>query len=393
MGKSNLYHKWRRISLYKQITYRGRIIILKAILMLEDGKLFKGENIGCSGETIGEVVFNTSMIGYQEILTDPSYCEQIVTMTYPQIGNYGVNSIDVESDKIQAKGLIVKECFNYYSNWRAEGSLEDYLKKYNIVGLAGIDTRQLTRHIRLEGAMKGIISTETKAESELKKKMEDYPSITKRDLVKYVTCDKPYIYNPKKGDYKQFVVAVDFGVKMGILKCLDREGFRIIVVPASTKPEEILKYKPDGIFLSNGPGDPAAVNYAVTNIKKLIGKKPIFGICLGHQLLALALGAKTYKLKFGHHGGNYPVKNLRTGKIEITSQNHGFEVDKESLKDIGNTNYKITHLNLNDNTIEGLEYVDINAFTVQYHPEIKPGPHDSGCVFNKFTELIKNFNN
>ncbi|MBC8386640.1 MAG: glutamine-hydrolyzing carbamoyl-phosphate synthase small subunit [Actinobacteria bacterium] len=366
---------------------------MKAILMLEDGKLFKGINIGCSGETIGEVVFNTSMIGYQEILTDPSYCEQIVTMTYPQIGNYGVNSVDVESDKIQAKGLIVKEFFDYYSNWRAEGSLGDYIKKYNIIGLAGIDTRQLTRHIRLEGAMKGIISTETEDESELKKKIEGYPSIIKRDLVKYVTCDKPYIYNPKKGDYRYIVVAVDFGVKMGILKCLDWEGFRIIVVPASTKPEEILKYNPDGIFLSNGPGDPAAVNYAITTIKELIGKKPIFGICLGHQLLAIALGAKTYKLKFGHHGGNHPVKNLETGKVEITSQNHGFAVDEESLKDIASTGCKVTHLNLNDNTIEGLKYVDINAYTVQNHPEGKPGPHDSRYVFSKFTELIKNFNN
>jgi len=361
--------------------------------MLEDRKLFRGISIGCSGETIGEVVFNTSMIGYQEILTDPSYCEQIVTMTYPQIGNYGVNSVDVESDKIQVKGLIVKECFDYYSNWRAEGSLEDYLKNYSIVGLAGIDTRQLTRHIRLEGAMKGIISTETDNENELKKKINSYPSIVKRDLVKHVTCSKPYVYNPEKNDYKYIVVALDFGIKMGILKCLDWEGFRIIVVPAFTKPEEILKYNPDGIFLSNGPGDPTAVSYGVTTIKELIGKKPVFGICLGHQLLALALGAKTYKLKFGHHGGNHPVKNLETGKVEIVSQNHGFAIDKESLKDSKGTSCKITHLNLNDNTIEGLEYKDINAYAVQYHPEGKPGPHDSRYIFSKFTELIKNFNN
>jgi len=362
---------------------------LKAILMLEDGKIFEGANIGCSGETIGEVVFNTSMMGYQEILTDPSYCEQIITMTYPQIGNYGVNSTDVESGKIQVRGIIVKEFFDYYSNWRAEGSLGDYLKKYNIVGLAGIDTRQLTRHIRLEGAMKGIISTETSDKKELKKKLNNYPSIIKRDLVKFVTCDRPYVYNPKKRGFKYNVVALDFGIKMGILKCLDWEGFRITVVPASTGSKEILKYDPDGIFLSNGPGDPSAVGYAITTIKELIGEKPIFGICLGHQFLALALGAKTYKLKFGHHGGNHPVKNLETGKVEITSQNHGFSVDEKSLKNIAGC--EITHINLNDNTIEGLRYTGINAFTVQNHPEGKPGPHDSRYVFSKFTELIKKF--
>jgi carbamoyl-phosphate synthase small subunit len=360
--------------------------------MLEDGKIFEGENIGCSGETIGEVVFNTSMIGYQEVLTDPSYCEQIVNMTYTQIGNYGVNSTDVESDRIQVKGLIVKELFEYYCNWRAEGSLPDYLKKYKIVGMEGIDTRQLTRHIRLEGSMKGIISTETENKNELMKKLDGYPSITDRDLAKYVTCGKPYVYNPGKKGYKHTIVAIDFGVKLGMLKCLDWEGFKIIVVPASSKAEEILKYDPEGIFLSNGPGDPAAVGYAVDTIKELIGKKPIFGICLGHQLLAIALGAKTYKLKFGHHGGNHPVKNLETGKVEITSQNHGFAVSEESLKNIRGTGYRVTHINLNDNTIEGLEFAGINAYTVQHHPEGKPGPHDSRYVFSKFAELIENFN-
>ncbi len=357
--------------------------------MLEDGKVFEGTNIGYSGETIGEVVFNTSMMGYQEILTDPSYCEQIVIMTYPQIGNYGVNSVDVESGKIQVKGIIVKEFFDYYSNWRAEGSLGDYLKKYNIVGLEGIDTRELTRHIRLEGAMKGIISTETGDKKELKKKLKGYPSIIKRDLVKFVTCERPYVYNPKKRDYRYNVVALDFGMKLGILKCLDWEGFRITVVPASTGTGEILKYDPDGIFLSNGPGDPSAVDYAITTIRELIGKKPIFGICLGHQFLALALGAKTFKLKFGHHGGNHPVKNLETGKVEITSQNHGFAVDEESLKHIAGC--RVTHINLNDSTIEGLRYTGVNAFTVQTHPEGKPGPHDSRYLFSKFTELIKKF--
>jgi len=361
--------------------------------MLEDGKIFKGKNIGHGGEAIGEVVFNTSMMGYQEILTDPSYCEQIVTMTYPQIGNYGVNSEDVESGKIQIKGIIVKEYFDYYSNWRAEGSLGDYLKKYNIVGLSEIDTRQLTKHIRRKGAMKGIISTVTEDERELREKLDSYPDIKGRDLAKYVTCDKPYIYNTRKKDYKYTIVAIDFGIKRGILKCLDWSGYKVIVVPASTCVSEILKYKPDGILLSNGPGDPAAVKYAIKNISKLVGKKPIFGICLGHQLMALALGASTYKLKFGHHGGNHPVKDLRTGKVEITAQNHGFSVLKDSLKNIKKTNYKVTHINLNDNTIEALEYPDISVFTVQHHPEGKPGPHDSRHIFGKFEDLIKDFNN
>jgi carbamoyl-phosphate synthase small subunit len=357
--------------------------------MLEDYEIFRGVNIGCSGETIGEVVFNTSMAGYQEILTDLSYYEQIVTMTYPQIGNYGVNSVDVESDRIQVKGLIVKEYFDYYSNWRAEDSLGNYLKKYNIIGLADIDTRQLTRHIRLKGSMKGIISTETDNKEELKEKLDSYPSIVNRDLVKYVTCSRPYVYNPERNGFRYMVLVMDFGVKRGILKCLDWEGFKLIVVPASMSAEEILKYNPDGIFLSNGPGDPSAVGYAVQTIKKLMGRKPIFGICLGHQLLAIALGAKTYKLKFGHHGGNHPVKNLETGEVEITSQNHGFAIDRESLKNIKDTGYKITHINLNDNTIEGLKYEDINAYTVQHHPEGKPGPHDSRYIFNKFAELME----
>lgn len=362
---------------------------MKAVLMLEDGKLFRGVNIGCSGETIGEVVFNTSMVGYQEILTDPSYYEQIVTMTYTQIGNYGVNSTDVESDRIQTRGLVVKECFDYYSNWRAEGSLQDYLEKYNIIGLEDIDTRQLTRYIRLEGSMKGIISTETDNKNKLKEKLDSYPSIANRDLVRHVTCNKPYVYNPERNDCRYIVLVMDFGVKRGILKCLDWEGFKLVVVPASMGPEEILKYNPDGIFLSNGPGDPSAVNYAVQTIRGLIGKKPIFGICLGHQLLAIALGAKTYKLKFGHHGGNHPIKNMETGKVEITSQNHGFAVDEESLKNIKDTGYKITYINLNDSTIEGLRYKDINAYSVQHHPEGKPGPHSSRYIFNKFTELMK----
>ncbi len=364
---------------------------MEANLILEDGMKFRGNNIGCSGETIGEVVFNTSMIGYQEVLTDPSYYGQIVVMTYPEIGNYGVNSIDVESDKIQAKGLIVKECSDYYSNWRAEGNLQDYLKKNGIVGMDWIDTRQLTRHIRLEGSMKGIISTDNYDEGELKEKLDGYPSIINRDLVQYVTCKKPYIYNPELKDYRYMVVVLDFGIKAGILKCLAWEGLKLVVVPANTGAEQILKYKPDGILLSNGPGDPSALKYAIKTIKKLIGIKPLFGICMGHQLLAIALGARTYKLKFGHHGGNHPVKNLMTGKVEITSQNHSFAVSEKSLKNIKDTDCEITHINLNDNTIEGLQYKKISAYTIQFHPEGKPGPHDSRYVFSRFTELINNF--
>jgi len=362
---------------------------LRAVLMLEDGKIFRGVNIGCSGETVGEVVFNTSMVGYQEILTDPSSREQIIVMTYPQIGNYGINYKDAESCRIQAGGLVVKEYFDYYSNCRAEDSLGSYLKKYNIIGLEDIDTRQLTGHIRLKGSMKGIISTETDNKDKLKEKLDSYPSIVNRDLVKDVTCSKPYVYNPERNDCKYIVLVMDFGVKKTVLDCLDREGFKLIVVPASMSSEEILKYNPDGVFLSNGPGDPSAVSYAALTIKKLIGKKPIFGICLGHQLLATALGAKTYKLKSSHHGNNSPVKNLETGKVEITSHNHSFAVDKESLKNIKGAKYKITHINLNDNTIEGLKYENINAYSVQYHPEWKSGLHESEYIFNKFAGLMK----
>lgn len=358
--------------------------------MLEDGKVFKGKNFGCQGETAGEVVFNTSMTGYQEIITDPSYCEQIVTMTYPQIGNYGVNKKDVESRKVQVKGFIVREIFNQYSNWRAEESLESYLKRNNIVGISEIDTRQLTRHIRLEGAMKGIISTETDNENKLREKLESYPDMSGRNLVGFVTCKKPYIYNPKKA-YKYMVAAIDFGVKLSILRCFNDAGFRIVVVPADTEPDEILKYNPDGVFLSNGPGDPSAVKYAISNTLKLIRKKPLFGICLGHQILALAIGAKTYKLKFGHHGVNHPVKNVKKKNVEITTQNHGFSVDADSLRDVKGVNYGVTHINLNDNTIEGLEYKDIYAFSVQYHPEAGAGPHDSRYIFKNFIDVIDNF--
>jgi carbamoyl-phosphate synthase small subunit len=364
---------------------------LKAVLMLEDGTLFHGESFSISGEVIGEVVFNTSMTGYQEILTDPSYYGQIVTMTYPQIGNYGVNSTDIESKKVHVRGFVVREYFDYYSNWRAKSSLKTYLQKYNIIGISEIDTRMLTRHIRLSGAMKGIISTESSNEKKLREKLDNYPGMVGSDLVKYVTCKKSYAYNKNNKESKYSITVLDFGIKLNILRCLKTEGFYITVVPAKTKPEDILKINPDGILLSNGPGDPAAVRYAIENIARLLGKKPVFGICLGHQIMALALGAKTYKLKFGHHGGNHPVKNLTDGEVEITTQNHGFAVNAESLKNIKRSSYKITHINLNDNTIEGIEYPELHAFSVQHHPEAGPGPYDSRYIFKNFKTLIDNF--
>lgn len=367
----------------------------KAILLLEDGTVFEGRSFGVKGIAVGEVVFNTSMTGYQEILTDPSYYEQIVTMTYPMIGNYGTTMADVESRKLFCSGLIVKENCPFPSNWREEKTLSDYLRDNKVVGLEGIDTRKLVRHIRTQGAMRGIISSSEFDVSVLKKKLDAYPGLVGRDIVKAVTVDKSYVWDKGVVDAitgveckpkKQYnVVAYDFGIKTNILRLLVSHGCKVTVVPADTSAKEVLKKKPDGVFLSNGPGDPAAVTYAVDAIRDLLGKLPIFGICLGQQLLGLALGGKTYKLKFGHRGGNHPVKNLETGAVEITSQNHGFTVDIDSLKD---KNVELTHINLNDNTLEGIRCKKLMACSVQYHPEAAPGPHDSQYLFTQFTDWM-----
>lgn len=356
---------------------------MKAILLLEDGFYREGEGFGANAETFGEVVFNTSMTGYQEILTDPSYKGQIVTMTYPLIGNYGINDEDVESCRPWAEGFVVREKSTIYSNWRAGLGLDDYLKKYHIVGISGVDTRAITRHIRLKGAMKGGITTVDLNKESFIKKVQASPSMVGRDLIPEVTCKDIYQWN-KNGKYK--VVAMDFGAKLNILRLLAAHDCDVTVVPSTTKAEEIIKMQPDGVFLSNGPGDPAALGYIITEIKKLLGKFPIFGICLGHQLLGLAFGGKTYKLKFGHHGGNHPVMNLATGKVEITAQNHGFNVDMNSLS----SDIILTHTNLYDHTAEGLRHKKLPVFSVQYHPEASPGPHDANYLFEHFIALMKN---
>lgn len=368
----------------------------KAILILEDGTVFEGVNFGASGETYGEVVFNTSMTGYQEIITDPSYNGQIVVMTYPEIGNYGINTEDIESADPFARGMVVREYWPIPSNWRSEGSLDEFLKEHGIIGIHGIDTRELTRIIRTRGAQKSLISTIDFDIESLKKKINASPGIVGLDLVSEVSCKTPYKWESSKGDWltekrpasqerKFRVVAYDYGIKTNILRRLYGLGCDVTVVPASTSAEEILSMEPDGIFLSNGPGDPEPVDYAVENVKKLMGKKPMFGICLGHQIISLALGGKTFKLKFGHRGGNQPVKNFATGKVEITSQNHGFAVAPDSLGD----DVEITHINLNDNTVEGLRHKEYPLFSVQYHPESSPGPHDSAYLFDEFIKLME----
>ena len=352
--------------------------------MLEDGRVFYGTAFGALGEAMGEVCFNTGMTGYQEILTDPSYCGQIVTMTYPHIGNYGVNADDVESSRIQVAGFVVKDGTEIPSNYRSEASLNEYLQSAKIVGIQGIDTRALTRHIRDRGSMNGIISSNDLDDISLKKKIAEIPTMAGLDLVPKVTCKELYSWPDPSKRLEYNVVAIDFGIKHNILRLLSHHGCKTTIVPATTTVDEIMSINPDGVFLSNGPGDPSAVTYGINTIKDILGKKPIFGICLGHQLLSLAIGGSTYKLKFGHRGINHPVQNIETSEVEITSHNHGFSVDPDSLPSTAN----ITHWNLNDNTVEGLKCTDIPAFSVQYHPEAGPGPHDSRYLFNKFVTMM-----
>jgi len=377
---------------------------MKALLALEDGRTFPCRSFTGQGEATGEVVFNTSMTGYQEILTDPSYTGQMVTMTYPLIGNYGVNPEDIESDKIQVSALIVKEYQDFPSNFQSKGNLADYLIKGHVLGIEDLDTRALTRHIRKSGAMRAIISTSDLEPDSLVEKAKKLPSMEGSNLVGKVTTKKPYFWKYNQPDYvdveklddpliwrykgkKHSVVALDFGIKYNIIRCLENAGCEVLVVPATTSAHTIKNLNPDGIFLSNGPGDPGPVTYAVETIQELLGVAPIFGICLGMQLLGLAMGGKTMKIKFGHRGGNQPVKNLATGRVEITSQNHGFAVDLNSL---GKENAVLTHINLNEDSLEGLKNDSVQAFAVQYHPEASPGPHDSAYLFNQFAEMMKN---
>ena len=377
---------------------------MKALLVLEDGRIFPCQSFTGEGEVFGEVVFNTSMTGYQEILTDPSYCGQFVTMTYPLVGNYGINPFDVESDKIQVSAFIIKENQRFPSNFRSTKTLESYLKENHVLSVENLDTRALTRHIRSAGAMRAVISTRDLDPVSLVAKVKNSRKISGRDLVSEVTTKRAYKWDNNIRNFcekpvedmgadifdfrgkKKLVVAFDFGIKYNILRSLVKVGCEVVVVPASTDAKTVMAMNPDGIFLSNGPGDPEPVLYAIKTIKKLLGFKPIFGICLGNQLLGLALGCKTYKLKFGHRGANQPVKNLITGKVEITAQNHGFAIDLKSLdlKDV-----IITHMNLNDNTLEGFKHKQYPAFSVQYHPEASPGPHEAEYLFSDFVKLME----
>jgi carbamoyl-phosphate synthase small subunit len=370
---------------------------MKALLALADGRIFEGRSFGASGESTGEVVFNTAMSGYQEVLTDPSYKGQMVTMTYPQIGNTGINPEDIESRGLFLSGFIVKEYLDCYSNWRATMSLDSYLKENGVVGIQGIDTRALTRHLRDKGAQNGIISTVDLDPASLVAKARAVPSMTGLDLASGVSCDKPYHWTEGAWDLKDGypqvdpatlkykVVAYDFGIKYNILRCLVDAGCDVTVVPASFPAEQALAMNPDGIFLSNGPGDPEPLVQVQAEIRKFVGKKPIFGICLGHQLLGLALGGKTVKLPFGNHGSNLPVMDMSTRKVEITSQNHGFAVDLASL----GADACLGHENLNDQTVEGINHCTLPIFSVQHHPEASPGPHDSQYLFERFVNMME----
>jgi len=372
---------------------------MEGILALADGKTFRGTLCGAMGEAEGEVVFNTSMSGYQEVLTDPSYRGQMVLMTYLLIGNTGINPEDFESDRPYLSAFIIKELSPIPSNWRSRETLDEFLKRHGVVGLQGIDTRALTRHIRDQGAQQAIISNDLSNPAALIEKAQASPGMEGKDLVKEVTCREPYDWDQGDWDIRQgysrishngtrdyfSVVAYDFGIKRNILRRLTQVGCKVQVVPATTPAETVLAMKPDGVFLSNGPGDPAAVPYAIENVRALIGKVPIFGICLGHQILNLALGGKTYKLRFGHHGGNQPVMDLSKRKVEITSQNHGFAVDDQT----GSDDVEITCINLNDRTVEGIRHKKYPVSSVQYHPEASPGPQDSSYLFQDFVTLMK----
>ena len=398
---------------------------MQALLALEDGLVLRGRSFTGPGEALGEVVFNTAMTGYQEVLTDPSYKGQIVTMTYPMMGNYGVNPEDIESAGIQVEGLIVKEYHHQPSNWRAKGNLAEYLQAAGKLGVEGFDTRAIAKRLRQVGAMRGIISTlDLDAERLVRRVKEEVPDMNGLDLVPLVTCQTPYWWDEgvwdesrQKADFcvappapkappaakaarrctledlkalwsqrpGKKVILYDYGVKYNIIRSLKVRGLEVLVVPATTPAADILALNPDGIVLSNGPGDPAAVTYGIDNVRQCLGKKPVFGICLGHQLMGLALGGKTFKLKFGHRGANQPVKNRVTGRVEITSQNHGFAVDLGSIPDPA---VELTHVNLNDNTLEGLRHPKLAAFSVQYHPEASPGPHDANYLFDEFVEKI-----
>lgn len=363
-----------------------------ALLALEDGRIFTGRAFGAHAEAVGEIIFNTSMTGYQEVLTDPSYRGQIVAMTYPLIGNYGVNAEDTESHRPWVEGFVVREASRIRSNWRSTQDLGAYLKENGIPGIEGVDTRALTRHIREAGAMRAVLSSTDTDEDRLVEKARRSPGLVGRDLVQEVTCAEPWEWEPKKNPGGPRVVVLDYGVKYGILRRLAEVGCRALVMPARSTAEDVMRKRPDGVLLSNGPGDPAAVPYAVQTVRRLVEDPPggravpIFGICMGHQMLGQALGGRTFKLKFGHHGTNHPVQDAHTGRVAITVQNHGFCVDIESL---GTNDIEMTHTNLNDRTLEGIRHRRLPAFAVQFHPEASPGPHDAHYLFRRFVEMMQ----